>query len=77
MSKSYLENKPNNKLKLLRKEYRLTMEDMAIKLGISKPYYFQLENKQRRLFYETAIKIAAIFNCKPDEIFFDEYKPMN
>ena len=39
MSKSYLENKPNNKLKLLRKEYRLTMEDMAIKLGISKPYY--------------------------------------
>lgn len=57
-------------LKKLRKEYNLTIYQMASMLGISPSYYSQIENKKRRLYYEIAIKIAVIFNKKPDDIFF-------
>lgn len=46
---------------------------MAKKLNISKTYYWQLEHGQRRLSYEMALKIAQIFNKKPDDIFYTEY----
>lgn len=58
-------------LKNLRKENNLTIYQMAYKLGISPSYYSQIENKKRRLYYEVAIKISAIFNKKPDDIFLD------
>lgn len=56
-------------LKKLRKENNFTIYEMANKLGISSSYYSQIENKKRRLYYDFAIKIAAIFNKKPDDIF--------
>lgn len=56
-------------LKKLRKENNFTIYEMASKLGISSSYYSQIENKKRRLYYDFAIKIAAIFNKKPDDIF--------
>ncbi len=56
-------------LKRLRKENNFTIYEMASKLGISSSYYSQIENKKRRLYYDFAIKIAAIFNKKPDDIF--------
>lgn len=60
------------------KEYRLknkfTNQFMADILGISKPYYWQIEHDQKRLSYKMAIKIAEIFNLKPDELFYDEFK---
>lgn len=56
-------------LKKLRKDNNLTIYQMASTLGISPSYYSQIENKKRRLYYEYAIKIAAIFNKKPDDIF--------
>ena len=46
---------------------------MADKLNISKSFYWQIENKKRRLSYETAIKIANIFNTKPDSLFYDDF----
>lgn len=58
-------------LKKLRKEYNLTIYQMASMLGISPSYYSQIENKKRRLYYEIAIKIATIFNKKPDDIFLE------
>lgn len=63
-----------SKLTELRKKYNLSCQDMADKLGISKSYYWQIENKKRRLSYETAIKISNIFNTKPDNIFYSEMK---
>ena len=39
-------------------------------LEITPSFYSQIENKKRRLFYDTAIKISAIFNMKPDELFY-------
>lgn len=63
-----------NKLKELRKKNGYTHQQMGDMLKISKIYYWQLENKKRRLYYEMAVKIAAIFNEKPDNIFYEEAK---
>ena len=62
------------KLKKLRLQNNFTTKNMADKLNISKPFYSQLENQNRRLSYEMACKIANIFNMEPDDIFFDDYK---
>jgi Predicted transcriptional regulators len=63
----------DSKLKELRTQKKYTSRVMANKLDISLPYYSQIENKQRRLSYEMAIKIAHIFKTKPDKIFYNEY----
>ena len=58
------------KLKALRRKEKYTIYDMAAFLDISPSFYCQIENKKRRLYYDTAVKIAAIFNMTPDEIFY-------
>ena len=62
-----------SRLKELRTINNYSYEDMAKMLGISKPYYWQIENKKRRLYYSLAKKIADIFKLKPDDIFYDEF----
>lgn len=59
-------------LKSLREKNGLSCKDMADLLKISKPYYWQVENGKRRLYYELAVKIAKVFKLKPDDIFFDD-----
>lgn len=61
-----------NKLKELRSNSKMTTREVALKVGISKPFYCQLENCKRRLSYETALKIALVFGVKPDDLFYDE-----
>ena len=63
-----------NKLKEIRIKNNYTCDDMAKKLNISKPYYWQIENKKRNLSYKMAIEIAKIFKKMPDDIFYKEYK---
>lgn len=63
----------NPTLKELRIEKGYNYLQMANKLGISKTFYWQIENHERRLTYELAIEIASIFRKKPDDVFFDEY----
>lgn len=60
-----------SKLKEIRENNYLSYEDMANKLGISKCFYWQIEHKKRRLYYDMAKKIAKIFNMKPDDLFFE------
>ncbi len=62
-----------NKLKKYRENHNYTFQEMANLLNISKTYYWQLENKKRRLSYIMAIKISKLFDLKPDELFYDEY----
>ena len=62
------------KLELLRKAHNLTHKEMADKLNMSKAYYWQIENGNRNLYYKIAIKIAKVFNLKPDDIFYDDLK---
>ena len=59
-----------SKLKKIRKEYGYSTKDMAFKLNISISYYSLIENKKRNLYYDLAIKIAKIFNLKPDDLFY-------
>lgn len=63
-----------DKLKELRKDKGYTLQQMGDMLNISKIYYWQIENNKRRLYYEMAVKIADIFNKKPDNIFYEEIK---
>ncbi|MEK4666446.1 MULTISPECIES: helix-turn-helix transcriptional regulator [Bacillaceae] len=60
------------KLRYVRKEHGYTYQQMASKLGITKSYYWQIENGKRGLSYENAIRIAKIFHRKPDDIFLPE-----
>lgn len=62
------------KLKQIRQSKGYTSKDMAMKLGISRAFYCQLENNKRNLSYIMAIRIANIFNKKPDSIFYDDFK---
>lgn len=64
----------NRKLKELRIKHKYTAKAMSEKLGISKPFYSQIENQKRRLSYEMAIKISNVFGLKPDDIFYEDMK---
>ena len=59
-----------NKLKNLRLLHNLTIKEMAKLIGVSPAYYWQIENEKRNLYYKLAIKIAKVFNLKPDDIFY-------
>jgi len=59
------------KEKRLKKGY--TNKKMADMLGISKPFYYQIENGDRKLTYDMAVKIADIFKVKPDTLFYNDY----
>ena len=61
------------KLKELRCQNKYTTRQMAEFLSISKPFYCQLENGLRRLSYDMAIRIASLFNKKPDDIFYHDH----
>lgn len=63
----------NKKLKYLRNKNNYTVEYMANKLNISIGFYSLIENSNRRLTYDMAIKISSIFNLKPDDIFYDDH----
>jgi len=58
------------KLKYLRKENHITVVEMAKRLNISPAHYCLIENMKRNLYYEMAVKIAKVFNMKPDELFY-------
>ena len=64
----------NLKLKQKKKKKGYTTTYMAQELGISKPFYSQLENDRRTLSYKMAIKIADVLKTKPDKLFYDYFK---
>ncbi len=64
------------KLKLLRKEKGMTIYDMAEKLDITPSFYSQIENKKRRLFYDTAVRICTVINVRPDQVFYSNTKSL-
>ncbi len=61
------------RLKILRNYRRLSVIDVAEKVGISPSYYCQLENGKRNLYYKMAVRIANVFNVKPDDIFYKDF----
>lgn len=57
------------KLYRIRKRHNMTLQQVADRIGVSKPYYWKIEKGQSRLSYDLAVKIASVFNMKPDDIF--------
>ena len=64
------------KLYQTRLEKGITQGAVAEAIGISKAFFCQIENKQRRLTYPMAIRIAGVLGMKPDEIFYDDIKKL-
>lgn len=62
-----------NELKEKRISAGYSCRKMAMKLNISKTFYWQIENNQRRMSYEMAVKIAKVFNMKPDDLFYNYF----
>lgn len=60
------------KLKYTRLQSGKTYQQVANEVGISKEYYWQIENGRRRLYYDLAVKIANVFNKKPDDLFLPD-----
>ena len=61
------------KLQQLRIKNKLSYEEMAKKVNLSKAYYWQIEHGDRKLSYQNAITISKVFNLKPDDIFYEDY----
>jgi putative transcriptional regulator len=59
------------KLKEIRMNAGFTYQQVADQIGISKEYYWMIENGKRRLTYELAVKIAKVFKSSPDHIFLN------
>lgn len=68
-----LDNQRFEKLYQYRIANNLSCSEMAKKLGLCTSFYWQLENKKRRLYYGTAKEIAKIFKKQPDEIFYEDF----
>lgn len=60
------------KLREMRIKNKYTTQAMAEQLGISKSFYSQIETGSRKLSYDMAIRIAAIFKRKPDYVFYED-----
>lgn len=65
------------KLLVKRNEKKLTHQNMAELLKISKSYYCQIENCKRTLSYKMAYKISKLLETKPDELFYDTLNDKN
>ena len=61
-----------NSLRTIRKSHRMTLADLANKIKVSKAYLSMIETGKRKLDYLLAIKIAAVFQLKPDQIFYND-----
>lgn len=60
------------KLKNLRIKNELTQEQMGKIIGITKVGYWKIEQGETPLSYDRAIKLAAVFHLKPDDIFLPD-----
>lgn len=60
-------------LKQTRLNNNFTSKYMAEKLNISAPFYSQLETGKRNLTYDMALRIAKIFDLKPDDLFYVDH----
>jgi putative transcriptional regulator len=61
-----------DKLKKIREQHNMSLQKVADLIGVTKPYYWQIENGKRRLTYDLAVKISSVFNLTPDDIFLIE-----
>lgn len=62
-----------NNIKLLRKKFKLTQEDIAHKTGVTRQTINAIENDKYSPSLELAMRLAIIFNSSVEEVFqFDD-----
>lgn len=62
-----------NRIKELRKERKMTQEDLAKRVGVSRQSIIAIESGKYHPSLELAYKIAKVFGCMIEEVFiFDE-----
>ncbi|SDC41975.1 helix-turn-helix transcriptional regulator [Shouchella lonarensis] len=66
-----------SELKRIRLQHKMTLKDVAQAIGVSTPFYWQIENRKRGLSYEVAYKISTVFSLYPDDIFLQTVKQEN
>ena len=57
-----------NRIKLLREEFKISQEELAKKLDLSKGIISLYENESRKPSLEVLVKLSEIFNCSIDYI---------
>jgi DNA-binding XRE family transcriptional regulator len=62
MNQSEFVKSMNSKLKLIRTEYSLTQDKMAMIIGISKKTLVEIEKGRRSLNWSTAVAVTTIFS---------------
>lgn len=58
-----------NNMKIFRKEFSLTQEDIANKTGVTRQTINAIENNKYSPSLELALKLSNIFDCSVEEIF--------
>ncbi len=64
------------RLRQIRQEHGMTLEQLGARVGRSKQYMSELERGNIRLSYEMAVEIAMAFGTTPDRLFLPA-KPGN
>ena len=57
-----------------RKNRKISLDELAQQLGVSKSYLSLIEKGSRKLSYDLAVRIASCLETTPDELFFDDHK---
>ena len=59
-------------LKKIREQKGMNYKKIAKKLWISKSFYWQIEHKKRKVYYDMAFKIAVVLDSKPDDLYYQK-----
>lgn len=58
-----------NDIRVFRAKHKMTQDDLATKLGVSRQTLSAIENNKYFPSLELALKIAKVFSCTVDELF--------
>lgn len=58
-----------NSIRMYRGKYKMTQEDLSIKLGVSRQTINSIENNKYFPSLELGLKLSKIFECKVDDLF--------
>ena len=58
-----------NNIRIYRGKYKMTQEDLSIRLGVSRQTINSIENNKYFPSLELGLKLSKIFECKVDDLF--------
>ena len=59
----------NNNIRMYRGKYKMTQEDLSIRLGVSRQTINSIENNKYFPSLALGLKLSKIFECKVDDLF--------